>query len=377
MIPSKNGHAARQPWQQALPTVFGLLKNYCLLFLYQVLDTLVRKTTPKWEAYRVPFRLKISSVEYADSETHISGKIIEGAYSGPESIIFVDQRGEEHSAWVTNHGVHHPEGWPVEPTHDTLLILSIAAPSPGIEVDETRPVIGCGAVSVNANRLDVTAELSDPRFWALELSPCLVSNDIPEPYDHFFGVSSQDLGDYSKAVFEEPFRQGVWPYVRLGSGGANYIEFEFTEHQERYWIGDASRERRVLMGYYSGHTSLPAFRIEEALWFLEKPDHLQQNRMAGLLCLTGCYMSRLPPSIPESLEQSVSALPSVKPDRVEQMAEVMLGNLLVPDGRWEYHRELGWINNWRHSQRNPESSMSILRSLDFRFIEEFFTEKDS
>ena len=301
----------------------------------------------------MPFRLKISSVEYTDSEIHIGGKIVEGAYSGPESITFVDRSGEEQAAWAIHHAIHHPEGWPVTPAHDTLLILSIDTPGPGVEVDETRPVIGCGAVSTNADRLDVTAELNDPRFWALELSPCLASQEIPEPYEHFFGVSSQDLGDYSTMVFEEAFRQ------------------------ERYWIGDASRERRVLMGIYSGHTSLPAFRIEEALYILEKPDQLQQNRMRGLLCLTACYLSGRPSSIPESIKGSISSLPGVRLDRVEQMAEVIFENLVVPDGRWEHHHELGWVNNWRHSQRNPESAMSILRSPDFRFIQEFFAQNDS
>jgi hypothetical protein len=88
-------------------------------------------------------------------------------------------------------------------------------------------------------------------------------------------------------------------------------------------------------------------------------------------------LTSMPSSIPESLKGSISSLPGVKLDRVGQMAEVFVTNLVVPDGRWAHHRELGWINNWRHSQRNPESSMSLLREADFRFIEEFFAENAS
>ena len=126
------------------------------------------------------------------------------------------------------------------------------------------------------------------------------------------------------------------------------------------------------MGYYSGRTSFLSFRIEEVLWFLGEANTFQHNRMASLLCLTACYLSSMPSSVSKSIKPLISSLPGVELDRVDQMTEGFIENLLVSDGRWEHRHELGWVNNWRHSQRNPESPMSVLRLPDFRFIEGFF-----
>ena len=47
---------------------------------------------------------------------------------------------------------------------------------------------------------------------------------------------------------------------------------------------------------------------------------------------------------------------------------------VVPDVRWRNDEHLGWINNWRYSQRNPSSEMSLLSPDDFQSIRLFFGE---
>ena len=53
-----------------------------------------------------------------------------------------------------------------------------------------------------------------------------------------------------------------------------------------------------------------------------------------------------------------SYLPGVKPGAAQSMAKAFLDNVTVPDVDWRHDSDLGWINNWRYSQRNPKSTMS-------------------
>ena len=49
-----------------------------------------------------------------------------------------------------------------------------------------------------------------------------------------------------------------------------------------------------------------------------------------------------------------------------------LSQNVVSELKWEYTEDRGWTNNWRYSQRNPSSGMSILGLDDYRLIREFF-----
>jgi hypothetical protein len=50
-----------------------------------------------------------------------------------------------------------------------------------------------------------------------------------------------------------------------------------------------------------------------------------------------------------------------------------LAQNVVPELAWEFTEYRGWTNNWRYSQRNPASGMSILGLEDNRFIRAFFS----
>jgi|SoiMethySBSTD1v2_1073268.scaffolds.fasta_scaffold1271525_1 hypothetical protein len=74
----------------------------------------------------MPFKLEISSVEYCGAEIAISGRLVEGAYAGPEAVIICGQDGTSITAPVIYHSLYLPQGWPVLPSNDTILTLSMS-----------------------------------------------------------------------------------------------------------------------------------------------------------------------------------------------------------------------------------------------------------
>ena len=323
----------------------------------------------------MPFKLKISSVEYCGSEIAVSGRLVAGAYAGPEAVIIRGQDGTSITAPVTHHSLYLPKDWPVLPSHDTILTLSIDAPTSAFRVDESQPVIGRGTVFENSNRTDISHVLSDRVFWAMQLSLSLGSEDVEEPNEAYFGVSTDEINNYYRELIDSKFGAGVWPYIRLPLDEARFAELEFAasiEYQDRFWIGDTRVSRRVLLGYHSGHFSLPAFRFEEILWFHDVLGRSPTTRAATALLMSACYLQDPPSRAGELATELFSQLPGVKPGVAASMAKVFLENLTVPELRWEQNYRLSWINNWIYSQRNPKSTMSVLNQEDFDFIEKFF-----
>ncbi len=69
------------------------------------------------------FRLRIDSVETLGAETLISGRLLEGAYFGPQYVRLKDATGNERTTTVLSHGLIDAEGWPVTANHKTELRL--------------------------------------------------------------------------------------------------------------------------------------------------------------------------------------------------------------------------------------------------------------
>jgi len=325
----------------------------------------------------MPFKLQITGVDYRDAEIAISGKLVAGAFAGPEAVVIHGQNGVSATAVVTHHSVYSPVDWPVLPSHDsTILTLSIDAPSSDFRVDETQSVIGRGTVFENPDRAEISYVVSDPVFWAMQLSRNLDSEDVEEPNETYFGVCNQRLNDFYREQIDSKFDAGIWPYIRLPIDDFRFVEIEFAagvEYQDRFWIGDSRIPRRVLLGYHSGHFSLPAFRLEEVEWFHEVLSRSPlANRTATLLLMSGCCVESPSDQLIQMTMELFSEIPGVKSDAMTAMATAFVGSLIVPSLRWERDKDFGWINNWRYSQRNPESTMSVLSRDDFAFISKFF-----
>jgi len=149
-----------------------------------------------------------------------------------------------------------------------------------------------------------------------------------------------------------------------------YLELEMArgvEYQDRVWIGHISGSDRELLGYHSGHFSLPALRTEEASWFAT------QTKFApsGLLWLSAAYLEG-EEYLLALAEECAWRVPGLRRGRKTAMAKALLKNVAVEGLSWTFDSTLGWVNNWRYSQRNPKSALSILKPDGFTYIREFF-----
>ena len=156
---------------------------------------------------------------------------------------------------------------------------------------------------------------------------------------------------------------------------SRFVELEFAasiEYQDRFWIGQSQVPQRLLLGYHSGHFSLPAFRMEEILWFHDLLGRNPIYRSATLLLMSACFLQEPSGPARQVAIELFSDLPGVKAGVAQSMAKTFLDYLTVPDVCWQRDSDLGWINNGRYSQRNPRSTMSVLSHDDFVSILKYF-----
>jgi hypothetical protein len=90
----------------------------------------------------MPFTLRIDSILDLGDETCITGRLIEGAYSGPREIRLTGTTGERRTAAILRHSIIGLLGWPIKPGHYTHLDLYIATPSPPFSIDTDSLVEG-------------------------------------------------------------------------------------------------------------------------------------------------------------------------------------------------------------------------------------------
>ncbi|MCB9595149.1 MAG: hypothetical protein H6719_20695 [Sandaracinaceae bacterium] len=327
----------------------------------------------------MPFVLTIREVEYLRGDAWIDGRIVSGAFSGPEAVTLFDEEGTERHAVVVSHGLENPVRWPVQAGDATLVRLTI--PWPGeVAVDATQPVRGDGVVLRAPAHVDVTSELTEPLFWATELGvflPPLDEDSDVELVEQLFGVASKDTNPYYRATFDARWRAGVWPRIRASIGlGERYVEYEAAagiEYQSRFWIGDEGTGEHVLLGYQSGHFSTPALRVEELYGLAERWRGTPYVHLP-LLLATVTYDAVPSGERDRFLELVTTELPGLDPARRPDLVEAVT-HMMGPSGvTWRREPDRGWVNDGPYSQRNPEGSMSLLGPEDFAFIERFFAE---
>lgn len=314
--------------------------------------------------------MRVSGVREKGEELAVSGQLAEGSYSGPEAVLLCDESGQWVHSAIVEHAIEFPKDWPVLPRDGSTLVLSIAKPRSGFKLDRSQPVIGQGAVHRNHDRVDISASLNDPAFWAIWMPLHLDCDSLPEPSLAWGFTGDQVNSEYEKR-FQAHWDAGIWPYVRCDLPQGRYAEIEFAsgiEHQSRVWIGSADGPR-VLLGYDSGHCSFPALRIQELLDLAARLDG--QAAAVPLLFLAGTWLDEDASLPDEAVRHWLRHSPGFRPD-CEDAVVTELANNVVPDLAWELNQDLGWINNGPYSQRNQKSTMSILTREDFHFIRDFF-----
>lgn len=314
----------------------------------------------------MPFRMQVASVQTQDHDITISGQLSQGSYIGPEAVQLGGKDGRRVQSRVTRHEILHPADWPVVPGDGSTLVLTVAHPGSGFELDTTHPVIGMGNVVLNSNRIDISEMLADPAFWAIWMPLHLECKELPEPA-RAWGITAEEASTKYLAIYQSHWNAGVWPFVRFAIGHNRYAEIEYSagiDYQNRIWIGDS--ETRVLLGYDSGHFSFPALRLQEVLQIAEKVPGPN-----SLLLLAGAYLQQAETLPADQVASWLRRSPGFQVRYLDAVVSE-LAKYVVKDLRWHFTETHGWINNSKYSQRNPDSPMSILSTEDFSLIREFF-----
>jgi hypothetical protein len=317
----------------------------------------------------MPFRMRVSNVVDHGLGLLLHGQLVEGSYMGPENVQMCDENGRWVHSTITQHSIESPKDWPVVPGDGSTLILSIAKPSSEFKLDHSRFVIGHGAVTGNSNRVDISAVLDDPAFWATWVPLHLNCEELLEP-SLAWGVTRSEADKAYTERFQSQWDSGRWPFIRFGMPDNRYVEIEYAagiEHQNRVWIGTGEGPR-VLLGYDSGHFSFPTMRIQE---LLDIAGRMDCHPGASLLLLDGAYLVEGEPFPLDVVARWLRQSPGFQDAYLDAVLKGFAENV-IPGLRWQSTKNQGWINNWEYSQRNPASAMSILCDEDFRFIRDFF-----
>src|SRR5262245_48890270 len=280
------------------------------------------------------FRLCIDKIENRGSETIITGRLIDGAYFGPQSIRLTDMTGTVHTASILTHGLIDPKGWPVTAEHDTQLQLYIATPAAPFTIDPKCPIEGVGHVAPRRDSIDLSKELVNPLLWGSFSALHMTSEAIECPYEDFLGLSRDEVNGYYNDFLSPLVDSPTWPIFPLEIDSDRYVEIEWaggSEYQDRVWIGSTVSGRPALLGYDSGHFSLPGLRPSELVWLLDRLDQKKVHPASGLLLLPMCFLPK--PDIPltKRLAELCARVPGARSQLAETMATNMIEHLVVPD----------------------------------------------
>lgn len=316
----------------------------------------------------MPFAFEPLHSAAEDGALVLRGRLLSGAYFGPENVVLRSETGATFVSKVRSHGIERPVGWPVLPEHDrTVLVLTVDAPPAGFDV---RQVEGVGIVAEGAPRVDISDVLAEPAFWATQVAIHCRPQDIDEPGLDWFGIGAEAANAWYDDHVEAHLRRGVWPFIRVDLQDDRYIELEMAggvEYQDRIWIGQGADHARTMLGYHSGHFSLPALRLAESAWLAEATSHAA----SGLLWLAATYVD--PAARPIALAGRLAAnVPGLRAEKRRAYVDALLDGLAVEGVTWTRHDTLGWINDSKYSQRNPRSRLGKLTENGFRRIQSFF-----
>ena len=200
---------------------------------------------------------------------------------------------------------------------------------------------------------------------------------IERPYEEFLGLSQDEVNGYYTQILSPHIDLPTWPIFPLQVDSVRYVEIEYAggaEYQDRVWIGSRASGQRALLGYNSGHFSLPGLRPSELIWLLDRLEQITAYPASGLLLVPMCYLPQPEVLLTEKLATLCARIPGANSRLAGTMAANLVERQVVPDAKWERRPHFGWCSNWQYSQRNPESPMSVLAEAEFGFIDRFFSE---
>ena len=328
----------------------------------------------------MPFTLAIESIDKQNEHLKIKGKITSGSFFGAEAIELFTNSGKAISGIISGHSLIYPIAHPVLPEHEQTRIYLNVYVWDEIDISQMSDRLsGLGTVFLNENRLDISSHVTNPIFWGYHFNEFMLDEDGEYLYQDLLGVTTEEVNNYYLNTFRHNFQQNTWLFVNIKLDRFRSIEIEYAcgiENQTRYWI--RYKDDLVLLGYQSPHFSLPGIRLEEIKKIANKLGKAKTSHLS-LLLLPCCYLTH------NDLLNDLQDLFSAIQKKNSFLGRFLKGNkknnsivehfteyLRIPDLAWQEDVELGWINNWQYSQRNPNSLMRIISDEEYLIIKKFF-----
>lgn len=323
----------------------------------------------------MPFELRIDRVESQPTSATVYGRLLSGRYFGPEDVELVHAGKVVARTIVGSSGAAKPQGWPILPEHDTILNVELVGiPSALVNIGMTVRGIGF-AQDPGGGRLQ-NDWLESPHFWAVHYYLLIGDDehDESELCDDLLGISGAEVNQFYVDHFLCCDKALPYPYVSLRIDGSCSIEVEYAqgaESQTRYKIRDENGA--IVLGYNSGHFSLPALRWAEALQLAGAVVSARQKAQVILLLLPGIWVEQ-PDSVEAtaSLEASFAELGLFDSIGRNRLVKNIMQHLQMKDRLWSFDKHLGWICSGQYAQRNPKSLLSSLVEKDLLRIKRFF-----
>lgn len=225
------------------------------------------------EGATVPFTIQLEDCHPEGELVAILGHVTEGAFFGSELMLLRTRDGGEHPTCIDSYEL------------ESRGLAGAAGASPHHHRPHAPHACrhghplreGLGAVQAAAQRVSVSQVLAEPEFGANQLALHLSPDAFEDAGLEFMGVTAAAANAWYNTKLLQFFEAGIASYVRVELPRPRYIELEMMVDQDRIWIGESSGLKKVLLGYHSGHFSLPALRPEELLWLAQVTDSQPSN----------------------------------------------------------------------------------------------------
>jgi hypothetical protein len=332
----------------------------------------------------MPFALTIERVEYQDNEALVIGRLTDGHYFGPELIEVPLTNGQTLRSVVTGmSATGNMTSWPLEPHHEAVLHLTIynSEKVHSFKIGSTAKGIGTPSVPEHM-REKANGLLAEQLFWTVHYHEH-IHDEEHDPGDLmplFFGRTSEESSQYFMQHVYGESHSFRWPYFTKRLPNQNMVEIGYSENAEfqtRYSIATDDPAGPTLMGYESGHFSLPAFRWEEVVLIADSHRSIADAKSAAqclLLMFPSCWLTGRDDreAVKAALSVAWQELGFMRAEHLPRMVENIVTNQTIPDVNWTHSEELGWHNNSRYSQRNPDSLLGEMPSHGWKQIASFF-----
>lgn len=164
-----------------------------------------------------------------------------------------------------------------------------------VGVDQAAPARNPGGSKPCWHRLFANEQLDSPLFWATHYY--LLCNDEghdeTELCEELFGVTAQAVNDFFCKITTWKGKVKPWPYFQLPLTNSTFVEVQYADHpaeyRTQYKIGDAAGA--IVLGYHSGHFSLPALRWSEVKQIASAIADGCKQAQCVLLLLPGVYIN--------------------------------------------------------------------------------------